>query len=84
MWLMKHLWEVDIGLSESKTKLTPDDLDGVISRSRKGRSILATAGLLVNYVKTTCLLFQREKAEIPSHLAYITYTCNYNTALYWL
>ncbi len=27
----KHLWEVDIGLSESLKNLTPDDLDGVIS-----------------------------------------------------
>jgi len=33
---MKHLWEVDIGLSESiKKNFTPDDLDSVISRSRK-------------------------------------------------
>ncbi len=47
MVTMKHLWEVDIGLSESKTKLTPADLDGIISRSRKGRSIPATVGLLV-------------------------------------
>ncbi len=32
---MKHIWEVDIGLSEPVKNLTPDDLDGVISRSRK-------------------------------------------------
>ncbi len=31
---MKHL-EVDIGLSESIKNLTPDDLDGVISRSQQ-------------------------------------------------
>ncbi len=35
MVTMKHYWEVDIELSESTTKLTLDDLEEVISRSRK-------------------------------------------------
>ncbi len=33
---MKHYWEVDVGLTESaKKNLTMDDLEEVISRSRK-------------------------------------------------
>ncbi len=35
MVTMKHYWEVDIGLLESAQNLTLDDLEEVISRSRK-------------------------------------------------
>ena len=35
MVTMKHYWEVDIGLLESAKNLTLDDLEEVISRSRK-------------------------------------------------
>ena len=42
MVTMKHYWEVDIGVSESAKKLTSDDLDGVISRSRKSVCLSVT------------------------------------------
>ena len=32
---MKHCWEVDIGLSDPQKNLTLDDIEEVISRSRK-------------------------------------------------
>ena len=47
MVTMKHYWEVDIGLSESAKKLTSDDLDGVISRSRKWKWPVSSNQLLL-------------------------------------
>jgi len=50
---MKHLREVDVGLSNSVKNLTPCDLDGIISRSRKWKSGVASKSLLLG---PRCLL----------------------------